>query len=61
MAYGGPGLVGMKSTDELMQDESFKRTIALLAVVSILGIIVLEAMGGIIVAGLKVGLLGGGA
>ena len=55
------GLLGIKSTEEQMQDENFKRTIALLAIVSILGVIVLEAMGGIIVAGLKVGLLGGGA
>lgn len=54
-------LFGIYSTDDMMQNENFKRTMALLAITGILGVIVLEAMGGIIVAGLKVGLLGGGA
>ena len=53
------GLFGYFATDEQMDDPSFRRTIALLAVVSVLGIILLDAMGGIIVAGLKIGLGGG--
>ena len=55
------GLFGINSTDEQMQNDNYKRSVALLALTSILGVIVLDAMGGIIVAGLKAGLLGGGA
>lgn len=53
------GLFGYFSTEEQLKDPNFRKTVALLSVTLILGTIVLDAMGGIIVAGLKVGLGGG--
>ncbi len=49
------GLFGYFASEEQLNNPYFKKTMALLSIFLILGVLLLEGMGGIIIAGLKIG------
>ncbi|MHA1770072.1 MAG: hypothetical protein ACTSYL_04160 [Candidatus Thorarchaeota archaeon] len=49
------GIFGYVATDEQMNNPNFRRTIAFLSAMLVLGVLLIEGMGGIIIAGLKIG------
>ncbi|MCF2137007.1 MAG: hypothetical protein K9W43_07140 [Candidatus Thorarchaeota archaeon] len=49
------GIIGYFVTDEQLNDPNFRKTIALLSAMLVIGVMLIEGMGGIIIAGLKIG------
>ncbi len=52
------GIFGYFATEEQLNNPYYRKTIALLSIMLVLGVLLLEGMGGIIIAGLKLGLGG---